>query len=706
MVECALAFEGFFSVMKILCKQKVNTSDAAMKDLQMLLECIGSSEFKWITEKIKSLPEKAQRRKQKVSYLPAAFPSLKCIEGCQEVGSISDTNHLEPTGIVQFDLDLQDNLERLLLGQDNISELKAEIVKLTGLVYLFVSPSGGLKFGVKTDFERADGEAFKDMSRRFALVYDRLSQKISSAFDVELDGSMANIKQAMFLSYDPEYFYNPNPEVIFINDWSHSELDNNLEEETKSQPSYNHKYSIEFARQVLSFIPQDLTYVEATSINYAFLSIYGESGVEILANHWVGESKTDVNKLKYFLGGNVNNPIGVLINAARKYACDGDRSALNQMINNSSGIRKQRPVPVDIELPDLLTPEEGKYELEKTIESFCNSRNNVYIKASGGLGKTDAVLKYIGKLPDDKKVLFLVKTYQNAEEIVCRFKEVFSDTKRISVAQGKVRSCKNEDIKRQYIDNGMPLPSYECLYNCAVKDQCGYILSRRHDDQIRVMTHEEYYVSQSIWAHGYTLDASEARSQYKDVKGLKPKLLGWKPDFVVVDEDHFKPDFCELSASDHWRSPGTIIHGIRNGLSLGDAINASIDDLTEDLIKLWGLSRRKIVFTNRRQYIAELKRHAAQLKGKELIKCFEQIMSGNTEDLSRISVDLEARSLTLHRMKQPAVRYENVPTLFLDATANEVVVRSQLRDVMFKEIFVKKSPCVSTMMYSNVNFSR
>jgi hypothetical protein len=202
------------------------------------------------------------------------------------------------------------------------------------------------------------------------------------------------------------------------------------------------------------------------------------------------------------------------------------------------------------------------------------------------------------------------------------------------------------------------------------------------------------------------LDSSESRSQYKDVKGLKPKRLGWKPDFVVVDEDHFKPDFCEVSASDHWRSPGTIIHGIRNGLSLGEAIKASIDDLTEDLMELWGLSRRKIVFTNRRQYISELKRHAAQLKGKELIACLEQIVNGNTDDLSRISVDLEARSLTLHRMKQPAVRYKNVPTLFLDATANEVVVRSQLSNVTFKEVFVKKSPSIRTMMYSNVNFSR
>ena len=77
MVECALAFEGIFGTMKILCKQKINTTTAAMKELQMLLECIGSSEFKWITDKIKSLPEKAQRRKQKVSYLPVAFPSLK-----------------------------------------------------------------------------------------------------------------------------------------------------------------------------------------------------------------------------------------------------------------------------------------------------------------------------------------------------------------------------------------------------------------------------------------------------------------------------------------------------------------------------------------------------------------------------------------------------------------------------------------------------
>lgn len=50
--------------------------------------------------------------------------------------------------------------------------------------------------------------------------------------------------------------------------------------------------------------------------------------------------------------------------------------------------------------------------------------------------------------------------------------------------------------------------------------------------------------------------------------------------------------------------------------------------------------------------------------------------------------------------------YQNVPTLYLDATATYQVINSVNPNIDFREIMVKKRPDIKLKMFSNLNFSR
>ena len=53
-----------------------------------------------------------------------------------------------PTGIIQFDIDLQGNEDT------DFDDLKQMVITVPECIYALRSPSGGLKFGILTDFQQ------------------------------------------------------------------------------------------------------------------------------------------------------------------------------------------------------------------------------------------------------------------------------------------------------------------------------------------------------------------------------------------------------------------------------------------------------------------------------------------------------------------------------------------------------------------------
>lgn len=692
--------------MKVISKTRVTHTETEVVSLQAAMRRIGSEEFKPVIDEIKRRAGSKEVGHIKVSDLPAIYP---CITHTTDMstGSLLDENNIIPTGLVQFDFDWKDDHYSVVEKESIISEIKGKIKQWPEVVYLFDSPSGGLKFAVMTDLKKGSTEKFKEINSRFKMAYYNLQERYSKELDIEFDGAMAKLKQALFLSYDPDFYYNKNFESIKVNDWTNLEAERKKKEEQRRLPSYSGRYSDNFMVNILSFIPSDLSYDESLKVSYAVSGLLGEQAVNVLSRHWKKDSdKSNRIKLKSVTPSEVYDYLSALIGFARKYVSQNNSSELEALINNHAGINLQTAVPVKQELPPLLTPEQGKLELDQAISEFFSVGSSMCIKASGGLGKTDAVLKAIGQMPEDKKILFLVKTHKNSEEIINRFKLLFGCSKKISLSQGKVRSCNNNEVKEFYESNGIPIPTYECLYNCPLKDGCDYILSRRFDDQIRVMTHDELYSPASIWTYGYTSDPLKAKQLSLPVSGLKPRAMGWKPDFIVVDENHLRLDPVEASYSDQWNSPAEILHKLRKGMDLKQAIASSHNEIMDDQITLTALEERKIKFLNRNDFVSQAKNHNNRIKAAPLIKFLGSIMLDGDGELGRLQARGEKSLLTLYRMKELANRYKNVPTLYLDATAIEAVVKSQVDHLIFREICVKKSPNVVTKMYSNVNFSR
>ena len=71
-------------------------------------------------------------------------------------------------GLVQFDIDKKDNEEL------EFHDLKRKIAELPFVIYAFISPSGGLKFAVKTDFAKNDGDNQKSIKIRYKQAYQNL----------------------------------------------------------------------------------------------------------------------------------------------------------------------------------------------------------------------------------------------------------------------------------------------------------------------------------------------------------------------------------------------------------------------------------------------------------------------------------------------------------------------------------------------------
>jgi len=110
----------------------------------------------------------------------------------------------------------------MVLDVDNIGQAVAEDLRQIVLssklqpfvVFTFLSPSGGLKIGVQTDYRKHDPEWYKH-------CYERMLQSFNVlvASDVVFDESTCNFNRLTYLSYDPAATFNPKPFVLTLGRW-------------------------------------------------------------------------------------------------------------------------------------------------------------------------------------------------------------------------------------------------------------------------------------------------------------------------------------------------------------------------------------------------------------------------------------------------------------------------------------------------------
>jgi len=135
--------------------------------LDDIIDIIKSDQLKDLTNTIRNETDITTIKELKRG-LPLFFPTIQCFDK----NKLSDTN--VPTGIIQFDVDLKDNLET------DFDILKAEITSIPEVIYAFTSPQGGLKLGVLTDFHKHDGEDLSVMKDRYKKAYDIVVAEVLS----------------------------------------------------------------------------------------------------------------------------------------------------------------------------------------------------------------------------------------------------------------------------------------------------------------------------------------------------------------------------------------------------------------------------------------------------------------------------------------------------------------------------------------------
>jgi len=626
------------------------------------------------------------KRKQYKSSFPAFFPTV--LLGTKNIlGEDS-----QPTGIIQFDVDKKDNPK---LDFDLLSK---EIEKLPETIYAFKSPSEGLKFGLLTDFQRALDEETQTLQDRFKQAYRLVSDYVvdSVAMPIIIDDSAGHLKHSCFLSSDPNAYFNPDCKKLAV-DASCSPL-------PVKQSSYTHQ-TVDQARivELLSSIPADYDYNKRLPINAAVLAELGHLGIPLLERHWITKSRTKLNNdlkgiLKQVEQGRFTNNIGTLINAAK------DCKEVNAKQRNSL-----KPQATDYMLEPLLSAAEAEAKLKDIVQDFFTDKLTRFINFSAGAGKTYMLIKYLDELNPNAKILYLVKTHQLADEIKATFDKVREERLKQAEFKEKIRSksgmiamkgrnmlCVNQTVKEKYNvddkENAIPIHADQCTEEgCHLVASCAYIDQFNTVFQgIRVMMFNEYFNMPSRWFNGVDEKSNPAKRK-------------WQPDFIIIDENIIdKDDDWDIKYGRFKTSIDKIIHEVENGEDLADTIIKYAKEVCLDDDKN-NPEDKPIAFINTDQYIKEL----AERKSIRFSPILRQLARfAKTEDKSLLKgMRVENGSIVQSSLKLEAGRYQNIPTLYLDATANKEVVKHLLPNIQFHSIQVKAKSDINVYQLANYTVS-
>lgn len=584
------------------------------------------------------------------------FPTLQMFDR----NRLADDSIL--TGIVQFDIDVQDNT------RTDFDQLKQQVMTIPEVVYAFKSPSGGLKFGVLTDFEKGD-DSLQVLKARYKQAYTLAKQHVGQFVTVEHDENMEKVKFPCYLSWDEAAFYNPDAKVLTVNDQCVYE-----------PPAYSESVqdvSHEQIEALLQYIPTGLPYDERLTINFAVLGTMGAAGISLLYNHWTTDNRDKLARDLESQGASIEyGNVGHLINVAKQH---GYKPATGR------ARRKLKATPTDFEFDPLLSVDEGMTLLNQKVQHFFDTGADTFLNISTGAGKTEAMLSFLRNPPEGKRILMLVPTHALAEEIKQRI------GKRVNHIKGKEALCEATGLLKTYQDAGVAMPAKQCMQdNCLYAGSCRYI--RQFDDfhaRVRIMTHDEFVNAPPAWLYGS--------------KGDMPRKGGWKPHYIIIDENWMdKTDHWDTMESDY-PSIRNIINDLLNEHSLIESVERHHRQILKDHITM-----RKagipIPFRSSAQYINDVQKDKRLPHSAVLNRLHDYVIHRDDTLLSPIR--LIGKRLCYSELNSVAKRYRDVPTLYLDATADERVVKTLLPHVNYHGIKIKPNDGIKLYQAENFNVSK
>ncbi len=159
------------------------------------IDCIKSDHLKEQVDAIRSAPDKDTR-----SRLKAQLPAVTASGVFSKRAASALITH---SGILIADIDLDDNPQ--LDDPNQLDQIRGEIQDHQNTYFTFVSPSGGLKVGVKIEATCAD-------THKAAFVTVR--EWFSSTHGLVIDKACSDVSRLCFLSHDANAYYNAKSAVI------------------------------------------------------------------------------------------------------------------------------------------------------------------------------------------------------------------------------------------------------------------------------------------------------------------------------------------------------------------------------------------------------------------------------------------------------------------------------------------------------------
>lgn len=530
--------------------------DAKISRKMSMKEIVGrirSDEFKSIADDIQKhiqVGENKRVKSEKINNLPAFFPTVDLNYST----AFSEQSFVQPTGIIQFDLD----------DVPDVDDLKSGLLLVPEVIYMFTSPSGGIKFGVATDFKCSNYDVVKD---EYAQAYELVKEYINSQVKINADDAVRSINQACWFSWDPDAYYNESPSVYLVAESATlARIKKDIEDENKRQSELflaeDQSIDRDEAERALSYIPKTLPYHDRFRINLSVISIFGVDAEAILLGHWNHDEpaklrnqiRDQFSKYDSYRQGIIT--AGTLFHEARK---NGYKSTKN---NRRSTHTDKSPTFNEVSYPK----EESEAKLKEKIGEFFDSKKSLLINYEAGAGKTQSSIQAVFdkiKTNPNIKVAVFVQSHEIAEQYKNDFAELYlkeykseeSDfkAKLISHSARRISRQRVQHIRGRSFDGmcGHDLIALardaddegekrrlEKLYNentgalclhCPYSVNCEYINQFNNDlAQVRIYTHSQLFNMSSLWDSG-----SEDDGVFVTVREGEE----WTPDYIIVDED-------------------------------------------------------------------------------------------------------------------------------------------------------------------------
>ncbi|WP_028582322.1 BT4734/BF3469 family protein [Desulfogranum japonicum] len=621
--------------------------------LASIYTVIRDQEFDEAIQKIRSTEDDNQRQELKYE-LPVYYP---CISFDGVNASIEKCKEVQSTGVVQFDIDN--------IHGDEAEQFKQELIeKVQELIYAFISPSGGLKFGIKTDFVSSE----KNVNDVFRFVYDAIEARLQKKFpEMKADRQCRSIVLPFFLSSDSKAYFNDACETVAVKKdaeaqylkWS--EQKKQAEESNKQVSS---DYSDTMVLEALDAIPSVLPYHDRYYINVALINGIGaHNAIPLLADHWQHEKGRDhiLSQLQEQAktASKCNNDLRYFFSVAKKNGYKsrygGNRRRLIET-RSSGSYRGNKNYSID----------EADKALELKLDRFFTEKQDQALMIEAGFGKTTSVLKYIVKHGAQKKnIAYFVPEKKLGAELNDAIKGL-NKGKKFDIFRehlfNQIRGLEDTCEKNKVNKAGFKFYSKDRCKNCFYHPGNDTGFSCEYFDQFNRSWRGVRFYSH---AHLFT----PASVDY-----------GWKADFIVIDEDILNTMIetswvrkCEFTV----KLARSVAGYIKAGKSIEYGLADNSDKIREELKKVEKQLKSDIP-ENERAVFMRYKDDLESMVKRENAFIELKSMAGSNEDQFKIT-----------KKRQIDERWEGIPILLLDASGKqEVIERLFEREFEFSEIAV------------------